>query len=133
MGDRTPPTRPGDGAERILHQRRRATRTSRGTALCTDRNGHPRIRHRLAGPPHDRGSATSLVIVADACRRAGLFLRAKRRCAGLSLRANDIDWSTGIGPEVTGPIASIVMAISGRPRRSMILSGHGLDTLRTRI
>jgi hypothetical protein len=77
--------------------------------------------------------ATSLVIVADACRRAGPLLHAKQRCAGLSLHANDIGWSTGVGPEVTGPLASIVLAITGRPSALDDLSGHGLDTLRARI
>jgi uncharacterized protein (TIGR03083 family) len=75
----------------------------------------------------------SLVIVADACRRAGLFLHARQRCAGLTLRARDADWSAGSGPEVTGPLASIVMAITGRPVALDGLSGDGLDTLRSRV
>ncbi len=75
----------------------------------------------------------SLVIVANACRRATLFLRAKQRCAGLTLRAQDVAWSAGAGPEVTGPLASIIMAIAGRPKALRDLSGDGLDTLRSRL
>lgn len=74
-----------------------------------------------------------LVIVANACRRATLFLRAKQRCAGLTLRAQDLAWSAGTGPDVTGPLASIIMAIAGRPRALDDLSGEGLDTLRSRL
>lgn len=75
----------------------------------------------------------SLVIVADACRRAGLFLHAKQRCAGLTLHARDIAWSSGAGPEITGPLSSIIMAIAGRSQALGDLSGQGLDTLRSRL
>ena len=77
--------------------------------------------------------AEGLVIVANACRRATLFLHAKQRCAGLALRAQDVAWSAGTGPEVTGPLASIIMAIAGRPSALDDLSGEGLDTLRSRM
>ena len=72
-------------------------------------------------------------ITLDACRRTGPFLRAKQRCAGLTLRARDVAWSAGAGPEVTGPLASIIMAIAGRPEALADLSGEGLDTLRPRL
>ena len=75
----------------------------------------------------------SLVIVANTCRRSGLFLGARKRCAGLTLRASDADWSAGGGPEVIGPLASIVMAITGRAAALGDLSGDGLDTLRSRV
>lgn len=74
--------------------------------------------------------AAGLVLVADTCRRTGLFLGARQRCAGLALRANDVDWSAGSGPEVAGPLASIVMAIMGRPSGLDGLTGPGLARLR---
>lgn len=77
--------------------------------------------------------ATSLVVVADTCRRTNPFLHSKQRCAGLALRASDISWSAGSGPQVAGPLASIIMAITGRPAALDDLSGKGLDTLRSRL
>ncbi|HEY4459228.1 MAG TPA: maleylpyruvate isomerase family mycothiol-dependent enzyme [Pseudonocardiaceae bacterium] len=73
--------------------------------------------------------ATSLVIVAQTCLRTPVFLGAKRRCVGISLRANDIDWSAGTGPEVTGPLALIVMAMAGRPVGHAELTGAELFRL----
>lgn len=77
--------------------------------------------------------ADCLVIVAETCRRTGLFLGGKQRCAGLTLRATDVDWSAGSGPEVTGPLASIIMAVTGRPMALETLSGKGLSTLTARL
>jgi uncharacterized protein (TIGR03083 family) len=75
----------------------------------------------------------SLVTVVDACRRTGLFLGGRQRSAGLTLRASDVDWSAGSGPEVIGPLAAIGMAIAGRPAALAALSGEGLDVLRSRL
>lgn len=73
----------------------------------------------------------SLVIVADTCRRTGVFLHARQRCAGLALRADDVDWSAGTGREVVGPLASIVLAITGRPAGLDDLTGAGVAILRS--
>lgn len=78
-------------------------------------------------------SASSLVIVADTCRKTGLFLGGKKRCAGLTLRASDVAWAAGNGPAVTGPFPSIIMAITGRSTALDSLSGEGLETLRSRL
>jgi hypothetical protein len=51
----------------------------------------------------------------------------------LTLRATDIDWSTGTGPEVAGPAISIVMAMTGRSCGLEDLKGEGVDTLRARM
>lgn len=75
----------------------------------------------------------SLVLVADTCRRTGLFLHSKQRCAGLTLRALDVEWTAGHGQEITGPISSLIMAITGRAAALDDLSGEGLGTLRTRL
>ncbi len=75
----------------------------------------------------------SLVTVAEIARGTDPILGGRRRCAGLTLRATDVAWSAGAGPEVAGPLASIILAITGRPAGLDDLSGEGLDTLRSRI
>ena len=70
--------------------------------------------------------------VADSYRKSNLLLGAKRRISGLRLRASDVDWSTGDGPEVTGPLASLVLAMTGRTVALGDLTGEGLATLSAR-
>jgi len=70
--------------------------------------------------------------VADFYKRSNLVIGAKRRIAGLRLRATDADWDHGDGPEVAGPILSLVMAMSGRRAHIDDLSGDGVATLRQR-
>jgi uncharacterized protein (TIGR03083 family) len=60
-------------------------------------------------------------------------LGAGRRIRGLRLRANDVDWAHGHGPEVTGPGEALLMAMSGRPAALKDLSGPGLGTLAERL
>jgi hypothetical protein len=57
----------------------------------------------------------------------------KKRIGGLRLVADDIDWSHGTGPEVTGPGLSLVMAMTGRPAGLARLTGDGLATFRSRV
>ena len=71
----------------------------------------------------------SLRSVADFFMGSNLLIGAKRRIAGLRLAASDIDWSTGSGPEVTGPAISLIMAMTGRPVQEGELSGEGAATL----
>jgi len=71
--------------------------------------------------------------VADFFKGSNLLIGAKKRIAGLSLRATDAQWSTGSGPEVAGPAISLVMAMTGRGAALDDLSGEGLATLRSRI
>ena len=74
----------------------------------------------------------ALTRVADFFKGSNLLIGAKRRIAGLALRATDTDWSTGSGPEVTGPHLSLVLAMTGRSAALADLSGEGLATLRAR-
>ncbi|OBG35709.1 maleylpyruvate isomerase family mycothiol-dependent enzyme [Mycobacterium sp. E3198] len=60
-------------------------------------------------------------------------LGAGRRIRGLCLRANDIDWTHGRGPEVTGPGEALLMAMAGRPAALADLDGPGLPTLAKRL
>lgn len=76
--------------------------------------------------------AEALTRVADFFKGSNLLIGAKRRVAGLTLRATDTGWSTGSGPEVTGPHLSLVLAMTGRSAALADLSGEGLATLRSR-
>jgi uncharacterized protein (TIGR03083 family) len=60
-------------------------------------------------------------------------LGAGRRIRGLRLRAIDIDWEHGRGPEVTGPGEALLMAMAGRPAAVADLAGPGLGTLAARL
>jgi uncharacterized protein (TIGR03083 family) len=53
----------------------------------------------------------------------------KQRAAGLRLVATDVDWSHGEGAEVSGPLVSLLMAVSGRGGALDDLTGPGLDRL----
>ena len=74
----------------------------------------------------------AVVQIADFYPRSNLLLHSKKRIAGLTLRATDTGWWTGSGPEVTGPLLSLVLAMTGRRSALADLGGEGLDTLRTR-
>jgi uncharacterized protein (TIGR03083 family) len=49
----------------------------------------------------------------------------------LTYRANDLDWSHGTGPEVTGPAAALGLAFCGRSAWLDRLSGPGRESLAT--
>ena len=70
--------------------------------------------------------------VADFFKGSNLIIRAKKRIAGLTLKATDAEWTTGTGPLVEGPLLSLVMAMTGRKPACDDLSGDGLATLRGR-
>jgi uncharacterized protein (TIGR03083 family) len=75
----------------------------------------------------------ALVRVGQFFQGSNMIVGAKQRIAGLTLRSTDTDWSTGSGPEVTGPQLSLVLAMTGRSAALAELSGDGLDTLRSRM
>ena len=89
------------------------------------------IRRPLAKPcdyPEERFRA-----VADAESAMNIGFPAKKRITGLKLRATDVDWTHGDGPEVTGPAEALIMAMGGRPAALADLSGDGLATLTGRL
>jgi uncharacterized protein (TIGR03083 family) len=130
-----------------------ATQIAGGPAQTLDRfraiensNGHPpgpidswlgeTIVHaedirRPLGITHDY-PVDALTRLADFYTGSNLLIGAKKRVAGLTLRTTDADWSTGSGPEVTGPAIAIVMAMTGRTVAFDELEGDGVDTLRAR-
>jgi hypothetical protein len=66
------------------------------------------------------------------CRDWTLLTGSKRRISGLTLHAIDAEWSHGTGPEVAGPVLSLVMAMTGRTAALDDLTGAGVATLRAR-
>jgi uncharacterized protein (TIGR03083 family) len=70
--------------------------------------------------------------VADFYRGSNLIIGGKRRVEGLTLQATDTDWSAGSGPVVSGPVLSLLQAMTGRRAALDDLSGDGLATLRSR-
>ena len=70
---------------------------------------------------------------ADFYVTSNLLIGAKDRIKGLTLRASDADWSAGSGPEVAGPVLSLVLAMTGRKAALDDLSGEGVATLRSRM
>jgi uncharacterized protein (TIGR03083 family) len=86
---------------------------------------------RPLGMGHDYPT-DAVVRVAHFYKGSNLVIGAKRRIAGLRLRATDADWSHGDGPEVSGPVLSLVMAMTGRKAATEDLSGDGVETLRSR-
>jgi uncharacterized protein (TIGR03083 family) len=74
----------------------------------------------------------TLVQTADFVKVTNPLLGARRRIDGLGLRATDVDWATGSGPEVSGPLLSLIMAMTGRQAVLADLSGDGVAILRER-
>ncbi len=74
----------------------------------------------------------ALVAVAENYRRTNLLIGSKRRIAGLRLRATDCDWASGEGPEVSGPMLSLVLAMAGRSQATADLEGAGIAELARR-
>lgn len=70
--------------------------------------------------------------VASFYRGSNTLIGAKRRIAGVSLRATDTEWSYGEGPEISGPILALVMMMTGRKVAHDRLSGPGLATVAAR-
>ena len=75
----------------------------------------------------------AVVRVADFYKGSNLLIGAKDRISGLTLKATDADWSTGSGPEVSGPVLSLLLAMTGRSAAVTDLSGDGVAILQTRM
>jgi hypothetical protein len=75
----------------------------------------------------------SLVACMEMYKVATFPVAAKKRIAGLSVRATDVDWFYGQGPEVSGPALALIMAMTGRSAGLSDLSGPGLALLRSRM
>lgn len=65
--------------------------------------------------------------------RSAPTLGAARLIKGLTLRATDLDWATGTGPEVEGFGEALLMAMAGRRRVATELTGSGAARLTERL
>jgi len=74
----------------------------------------------------------ALVAVADSWKNSNLLIGSKRRIAGLRLRATDARWTHGDGPEVSGPLLSLILAMTGRKAVHPDLKGEGVAELASR-
>lgn len=74
----------------------------------------------------------ALIAVADSWKNTNILIGAKRRIGGLRLRATDSEWVHGNGPEVSGPMNSLILAMTGRKQVHGDLAGDGLATLASR-
>jgi len=87
---------------------------------------------RPLGIAHDYPTE-AVVRTLDFYKGSNLIVGAKKRIAGLTLRATDAEWSTGSGPEATGPALSLLLAMTGRSASLDDLTGDGVATLRSRM
>lgn len=81
---------------------------------------------------HREHPVAHVVAVADFYKNSNLLIGTKKRIDGVTLRATDTDWRHGSGPEVTGPVLALVMAMTGRTAALDDLSGEGIAVLRER-
>jgi uncharacterized protein (TIGR03083 family) len=86
---------------------------------------------RPLGLHYDYPSA-AMVEVANGWKNMNMIVGAKRRIAGVTLKANDVEWTHGQGPDVVGPMIAILLAMVGRKDAHRDLSGEGLATLASR-
>ena len=70
--------------------------------------------------------------VADFYRNSNLLIGAKNRISGVTLRATDAGWQHGTGPEASGPLLALVLAMTGRKAALDDLTGEGVAVLRER-
>lgn len=73
-----------------------------------------------------------LVAVADFYKRSNALIGTKRRIDGVALHATDADWRHGSGPEVSGPMIALVLAMTGRKIALSDLHGDGVAVMRER-
>jgi uncharacterized protein (TIGR03083 family) len=74
----------------------------------------------------------ALIAAAEYAKKEQAFVGVRKRIAGLRVRATNFDWSTGAGPEVSGPMVPLLLAICGRKVALDELSGDGVEILRGR-
>jgi len=76
--------------------------------------------------------AEHVVAVADFYRGSNMLIGAKKRIDGVTLRATDTEWQHGTGPEASGPVIALLLAMTGRKAALDDLSGDGVAVLRQR-
>jgi uncharacterized protein (TIGR03083 family) len=85
--------------------------------------------------PLGRSRPMPTAAAAAAAQRAWnlrFLFHAPKRLAGLHLVASDADWTAGSGQRVEGPIAALLLLVTGRHAAEDQLTGDGVRTLRRR-
>jgi uncharacterized protein (TIGR03083 family) len=77
--------------------------------------------------------APALLACLESATKANFPVGGKKRIAGLSLTATDCDWTWGSGPEVRGPGAGLLLAMTGRKAGLEGLTGPGFATFAGRV
>jgi len=86
---------------------------------------------RPLGITHDYPT-DAVVRLLDFFKGSNVLIGAKKRIAGVTLRATDADWTTGSGPEASGPALSLLLAMTGRRAALADLTGDGVAVLQSR-
>ena len=74
-----------------------------------------------------------LKAVANVFTVAGFPIGSKKRIAGIRLVATDADWTTGQGPEASGPLEALVMVMAGRKAALADVGGPAISLLEARL
>ncbi len=102
-----------------------------GKIALTDGMIHQQDIRRPLRLPRDIPAARLIAALDTA--RAAPTLAATKRIRGLTLKATDLDWTTGDGPVIEGPGEALLMAIAGRDEITPELTGPGVSILAERI
>ncbi|MDN5855347.1 MAG: maleylpyruvate isomerase family mycothiol-dependent enzyme [Actinomycetia bacterium] len=79
--------------------------------------------------PEERVQTSLTFLTSRSSRR----LVAKGALDGLRFEADDVDWTHGHGPIVSGAAEALLLTFTGRSAALGVLTGDGLPTLRTRL
>ena len=93
-------------------------KTQPGKAYLGEIVVHSEDLRRAVGAPAGDHPAAHLIAVGDYYAGSGGPVGGKKRVAGLKLSATDLEWTTGSGPEVEGPLVALIMATCGADSRS---------------
>jgi uncharacterized protein (TIGR03083 family) len=110
-----------------------ARKTQPGRTMVGETVVHSEDVRRALGHPSGQHPQERLLALAEHFKKAGGPVPAKKRIAGLQLKATDAEWSTGDGPVVSGPLLSLILAMTGRRVALSDLGGPGLAELTRRL
>jgi uncharacterized protein (TIGR03083 family) len=100
--------------------------------VLLDRLVHHQDIRRALGQPRDI-PAERVVACLDRAPGLGSVFGAKKRAAGFSFRATDVDWRWGDGPAVEGPGEAVLLTLLGRRQPLGELSGEGAAAFSRRV
>jgi uncharacterized protein (TIGR03083 family) len=69
------------------------------------------------------------VVAADRAWSRSRMFHARKKLAGYRLRPDDVPWAARRGQEVSGPISTLLLLLTGRPAALPKLSGPGTAVL----